>query len=191
MSELTPYDEPLRHERSPLQLKQVMALYNKPSYFFIDLINKYQILKPERSGEYRGREIYEFRPGDLARIERVIRLQELGYKMKDIKEIMGSDREEYEIHGLLLRGAIEDWQAAPTPENWVNLLLKISARSKDESSNRLLWIRVNQGVGFEDLAREFNLPSAESAREIFREMERKIGNSLMQLLFLGGKRPGN
>lgn len=180
-----PYAPPLRREDASLHLTDLVECYKLPKHFFLDLITKYSILTPERTGEYGRRAVYEFRARDIARIEQVLRLREQGYKMRNIADLI-RNQEEFETLAPLLKNALATWYSSSTQDNWSNLLDTFAQVPVLDELERKILVRVHKGAALHECAKELNLASADEAHIILQRAEAKLGRTLFRLLYLGG-----
>lgn len=168
----------------PLRLRDVAGNTGLSEQYILNLIDRYGILSPHRSGSYGSRTTYEFTQQDVATLERVKRLTGKGIPIREVAGLMEND-ESYRSVARDLKQALLDFltQDSFDEEHWQGVISTIaSVPSLTEIERLVLHCVEANNHNLADCARRLELESEKEVAAHLRSAYSKLASVLFHVL---------
>lgn len=169
-----------------LRLREVAEKTGFSEQYILNLIERYGIIKPEKSGAFGTRPTYQFLPEHIEAILRVKRLSEGGKPIREIAELMQNDAEYREVAKRFSASLLDLLSASsPDEEYWHEMIWTLSRLpTLNPEERKVLMLVEAEQRDLAHVAVDLGFSSERDAKTALDDARTKVGAAILYLLRL-------
>lgn len=185
-----PSEDSAQNMTNALRLRDVAQSTAMSEQYIINLIERYQIIQPEKTGSYGTRPAYRFMPDDVQTLLRVQKLLRKGTPISEIRQLMSQDAAYQDAARKLadaLKTLLTDKQF--DAESWQDVVWALGRiPSLSEQEREVLLLIEGKDCDLVQTAAQLGLPSERAVRVLLDSAKAKLGVALLHVLRLAAEK---